>query len=286
MSKVYITKASTNLILHSLKKHLNVKQKRNDLLEELSEHFSFELMDLTLNDMELEHLYNEKNILKSLEELLNKIKNNNRIVKDYIEEQNRKYAYNIKEPAYHTTIVCEWLNKDFQNIVIPEVIQNNELILEEFKIFIQDNEHLNFNELNSQYQSKFKTKDNLKKIKYKNSGNLSVDNIKAFSEVKEYFENLPLDGTIQNYRYAPLFKIEKLLKDKKKVDTSEEYKEIEKLYNTKKKFMNIIFNTHKEKYNQDLSFSQDLLDEIGFKKCKGCSLQTSTVSSYYYNLVS
>ena len=147
MSKIYITKANTNLILNGLQEHLNEKKDRNYFLSQLSEFIDEDLLNSFFNDMELKRIYYEKNILQNLEDLLNNIKDNRNIILKYITQQNRKYAYDIKAPSYHITMACQWLNKDFKNIEIPREIQGNELFLKEFKVFIDKNKHLNLQEL-------------------------------------------------------------------------------------------------------------------------------------------
>ena len=58
-------------------------------------------------------------VLKDFSNLLETIQNNKNLISDFVNIQNDKYAYNVKEPSYHNDTNCQWMNKSFHNIEIP-----------------------------------------------------------------------------------------------------------------------------------------------------------------------
>jgi len=265
MNKIFITKANTNLILKSFREHLNIDKSRDFYLNELSENFEKALLNNIFNDNELKDIYYQKNILKNLDNLLKQVNNNQNIITNYIEEKNRLYAYDIKEPSYHNKNNCQWLNSDFHNIEIPKIIQAEHIKRKKFKKFIDKNKNLSFNELNILYKKEFDSSVNLKEINLKNSGNSSLDDIQFLIEVKDFIEIFLEDEEVKKIKYASLYTLDKILKRKK-------HSKIENYKNMKKDFLNYIFTVHKKKYNKDLSFDKIILENIGFTECHGCKV--------------
>jgi len=84
------------------------------------------------------------------------------------------------------------------------------------------------------------------------------------SDLKQSMHTFFENEKIKKIRYAPLHSLDKIIK-------KTQDKEIEQFRNAKKDLMEIIFKIHQKKYNIDLSFDRTILDNIGFKPCKGCT---------------
>ena len=234
--KAYITNASLKMIFRSVKPFIK-KDSRENLIFSLKEDIESDNFKISYSDIDeilatssLNNLKLFKLIIQNLEEFnLNK----NHIL-TFIEEQNKKYKYQVKAPAYHLKNNCEWMKKSFKNII----------------------------------------KDTGEEIYYENSGNIEIENNslenlifkteKSLKQLKLYF-NTEFAKKIKNYRYAPKI-TEELLKNEK-----EEVKnEILEFHKVKKEFIQLIFSILQQKYNTDLSFDKTILDFIGFRNCSVC----------------
>jgi len=168
MSLVYITNASLNLISRSLR-NKNFKNKRMNvpikemifiIADDIKDELPITKEDLNefFNKNDLQDMYLKAMINKDFGKFLESIGENENFITMYIDNQNRKYAYDINAPAYHPTISCEWLKKPFFNIEIPKGCRVNKEKQIEIKTWIQnkkigilDNEEL-FKELNNEFK--------------------------------------------------------------------------------------------------------------------------------------
>lgn len=279
MSLVYITKASMNLIVRSLRnKKNNISREYilSDIARDLSDEGIFSEKDINeiLNTYELRDIYYTKMILKDFQQLLNSIEDNRNSISKFVEEENKKFAYSVKAPSYHMNESCEWKNKSFDNIEIPKQCvsdENNEI---KIRSWIKRNSSLAFEELNKKFIYEFNCSEGLKQVSLKNSGTTDMENYRI--EFKEKAKQCRLqlrfllDGElgdkIANYRYAPEYKVENIVKYE---HDPKLHKPILDFHAAKAELQKILFNFYKNKFNVDLSFNQSILDSIGFNPCKG-----------------
>jgi len=287
MSIVYITNASLNLISKSLRIK-KTKISREGMLENLSSDFGIEhiitanILDDIFNSNELKDMYFRKMVLKDFHILMNEIEGNKQIIKNYVDESNKKYAIKVKEPAYHIYEDCAWMRKSFKNIQIPtQFLKNSELTIK-VENWISENKNMRFLELNEKFKTLFNSKEDLIEIDRKNSGSTSFDNkkinINFNTEVKTKYKQLRffLDGDfadkLKNYKYARKYEIKNFLKNNRDINS---HKTILDFHDVKEELEDIIYNCLRETYNKELKFERTLLDEIGFNICKSCSKSSS-----------
>lgn len=280
---VFITNASTKLILRSLRNSILLK--KTDLYEEITNDFEGYVPINNLRNYftpkELLELYMTKMVFKDFKELLNSLKDNKEIVTRFIEEENKKYAQTVKAPSYHTTNGCEWLNKDFTNIAIPKQIQDQAL-KKQVKEWILSHHNEKFHELNEKFKKEFNCSENLQLVSLKNSGNTNLNNFdtKSIIEllIKSKFQNMDQmlneqdeskSSIIKRLKYTSLQNFYKAFKGK---EDSEEFIIGEKFHLEKDELKKIIYEFYKKKYNNELSFEGSVLDLIGFRACKSCNV--------------
>lgn len=279
MNKVNITNASLTLIVRSLGQ-IKTKISREVMAEEIisdfthNNDFTSKDLDEFYNTPELKDMYNMKMVLKNFEELIATIDNDRKVVSNYILNQNKRYAQNVKAPAYHYDYSCELMKSNFTNIKLPDnfTSDNNRA-----KKWIVEHRGLPFYELNKQFMVQFKTLDSLVEIDFKNSGKIEVENsevkLKFAQELKEYkgqmilFLNGELAKKIENYKYAPKYKIDNIVKYEDDVKVQES---IVDFHTAKQSMHQIIYEKFYKKYNINLSFDKHILDLIGFRECNGC----------------
>jgi hypothetical protein len=283
MATVYITNANLNLISKTLRDK-NISKNRERLIAEIVSDLSIgstiieKILLKTFNTLELKNIYFLKMIYKDLESLLAEIKNSKDIVLNYIETQNRKYAFQIKAPSYHADRACEWMNSSFFNIEIPATCKDDAAKKAQIIQWLNEHKHLSFTELNNNFKNIFDCNKDLIQVARKNSGNSDFDNktikIDFEEKVTVMYKQLEFDfegehhEKIKQYKFAPFYKLEDILQcdnDKNAHDNirffHERKHEIEELLNA----------THRELYNTNLSFDSNLLESIGFRECKGCA---------------
>ncbi|MDD3834378.1 MAG: hypothetical protein PHS42_02790 [Sulfurimonas sp.] len=294
MAKVYITNASMNQISKSLRTK-NTYKSRNDMLEaivedtELSALMTKEQFNEIFNNNDLKDFYFMKMMLKDFSQLIATIQGNKNIITEYISTQNKKYAYQVKAPAYHKNISCQWMHKSFNNIQIPQNCLSDIQSEQKAKEWINTNRNLPFNELNAKFKIEFNCKEGLEEISKANSSYADFENDKLEAtfqkEVKTKYRQLRffLDGDfakkVANFKYAPSYKIQDILKDDKDEDT---HKTLLDFHSVKDAIKKIIFDFYKSKYNAELSFEDTILDSIGFKKCSSneCNETENKVKSF------
>ena len=284
MSNVYITNASLNQISKSLRGK-KTRVSRNSIIEDLSSDFdsdsiiSQDSLHNIFNSNELQEIYYMKMLLKDFAKLLDTIQDNKNIITKFIKSQNSKYAYDVKAPSYHRETSCQWMNKSFHNIEIADKCINNEKMKKEAKDWLYQNKNLSFEELNKQFKLKFNCSQGPTLIDRKNSGHIDIDNQKLELEfnqnIKSKYVQLCLffdseySEKVKNYKYAPNFKINNILKNDTDVNS---HKNILDFHDIKQELKYILFNFYKTKYNAELLFESTILDSIGFNSCRGCNI--------------
>jgi len=282
MSLVYITNASLNLISRSLrsknfrnkKLNLSIGEMTFIIADDIKDKLPISKEDLNefFNKNDLQDMYLRAMINKDFGKFLESIGENENFITMYINNQNKKYAYDIKAPAYHPITSCEWLNSPFSNIEIPKECRVNQEKQTKIKTWIQNNKKLSFEELNDEFKKKFNCSENLINIKLRNSGSIDFDNYKIEEEFKKCYTQLrfnfneEISKKINDYRYAPQSSIDKIQKstlDKKF------HKPIIDFHKAKHLLKNIIIDIYRKKYNPNLAFNPTILNSIGFDYCKG-----------------
>lgn len=283
MSKVYITNASMKQISKSLrtkKTFITRDQMLENIVEdsELSSLVSKEQFNEIFNNNDLKDFYFMKMMLKDFGTLITTIQGNKNIITDYINNQNKIYAYQVKAPAYHSNTSCQWMNKSFNNIHIPQNCLSDEKTEQKVKEWIYTHKNLSFEEINEKFKIEFNCKEGLEKVSRDNSGLTDFENneIGAIfqTEIKNKYKQLKffLDGDfankVANFRYASSFKIKDILKND---NDKESHQAILDFHTVKNMLQTIIFDFYKSKYNAELSFEDTILESIGFNQCKGCN---------------
>lgn len=287
-SMVYITNASLKLIVKSLR-DVSTTLSRDKFLSIISEDFSSSDFsrndfDMMFNNEELKDTYYLKVVLQNFKTILHDIGDNKQLVTDYIAKENKKYVKNVKVPSYHIDSECKWMRKDFDNIEIPSEFNVNKMI--EIKQRIALNKNDTFDELNEKFKLRYKTELSLKKILLKNSGVTDFNNYDISSKLKETTIRKQLtmlfDGEfakkLQNFRYTPKYKMHRIIKQEEKRNSRVAHAFLD-FQSAKQEFELIIFNFYVNKYNMKLSFQESILKSIGFRTCKGCSIDNHTYIS-------
>ena len=283
MSKVYITNASMKQISKSLRTKKTFIT-RDEMLEnivedsELSSLVSKEQFNEIFNNNDLKDFYFMKMMLKDFGTLITTIQGNKNIITDYINNQNKIYAYQVKAPAYHSNTSCQWMNKSFNNIHIPQNCLSDEKTEQKVKEWIYTHKNLSFEEINEKFKIEFNCKEGLEEVSRDNSGLTDFENneIGAIfqTEIKNKYKQLKffLDGDfankVANFRYASSFKINDILKND---NDKKSHQAILDFHTVKNMLQTIIFDFYKSKYNAELSFEDTILESIGFNQCKGCN---------------
>ena len=237
--EAYITTANFKCIANSIK--LNEKIAKDILITNIaSEFIEDDLNENDINDFfntpELEQFYKMKMFLQNIERLEDEINKNRDFLKQYIKQQNIKYKYSVKMPAYHCNKDCSAMHSDFYNEI----------------------------------------KDTQEKITLKNSGSTYIHTMEDFnfkikiSEQKRQMImllNSNIAKFIADYKYAPAYATNNI--KQKKIKTQIEESIID-FHTAKDEMKKIMTYKYQNKYNKYLEFNQHLLDIIGFRKCSTC----------------
>ncbi len=200
------------------------------------------------------------------------------------------YVYPEKQPAYHKDDSCQRLKSNFINFYIPEEIRQrgNEAIIEFRKWFDENKHFLEEDAKNFTYkmQAKFfiKTEINPKSIELPNSGYKVFDNY-SLEEVERQIDNL-LKAAGSYYRENPdkqhlIRRFQKLtflayvygdIYNNDSGLNDSDLKKFLKMYDEDFKIpvKELLIEYYRLLYNPDMTFSDTLLDKLGFKPCASC----------------
>ncbi len=295
MSKVYITKASTNLVFKGLKKLQDKTDKGNVLSELESDFLEYNTLpdggfSKYFNLRELKNLYKMKMILKDLPKLIGEMGDNKNIIATYIKSENNRFTKEVKAPSYHTQRDCEWLNSNFSNIELPSSIKDQEL-RDRMRHFVNSYTDKSFDQINTLYKSEFDTTENLREINLPNSGVENFDNVQIvtelFQKIQKEFDDMhtilhsgednTINKKIKNIVYADTWKIDSICKNSSL--SEKDCADIKNILETKKDLTKTLFTFYREKYNKNLTFEGDVLNSIGFRVCRGCDNQKSETAA-------
>ncbi len=210
------------------------------------------------------------------------MKSNGNIIAQYIASENNRFTHKVKAPAYHNEKECQWLNAGFKNIELPWSV-TDENLRDKMKHFVSAFKGKSFHEINTLFQEKFQTEENLREISLANSGVESVENLEIVTRIKSIFdgmyaalysgENNTLNKKVNNIVYADTWKQKEICKNSSL--SEEERQDIERFFQKKKDLTDTLYAFYRQKYNQDLSFEGHLLDSIGFRACSSCAQQNT-----------
>lgn len=254
-----------------------------------------------LSSWEVKYLLIMKSLLKNPEKF------EVEVYQKVINKDTLKYVYESElSPAYHNKKDCERLNSTYRNFEIPDEIkeraklkcennnwneQESELeikkAIEHFRHWFKININL-FNEdlpeFIKQLDIRWNIQRNVNEIEKDNSGIEDIENLnleelereidKVISQAGRYFvNNIDKQQIIRRfqkltflaYKEEPIQQNDTNLRD-------DELKEFLKFYDTefKKPLKELLIQYYRIKYNPDLSFSGDLLDQLNFRPCSNC----------------
>lgn len=236
-----------------------------------------------LNSLEKKTLIHFKNFLKSP----------SNFIKDYYKpievRDNFMYVYEGGRPSYHLTRDCSKLKSDYKNYAIPKQIRDmgNEKI-KEFRKWFKSNIYL-IDKPNDVFQmriqNRFGIKISLSELNHENSGVIKINNLNLNE----------LENKINSYLFESAQYFKKASQEKK--DIIRKYQKHTYLAYNNKEFENktrfsddvirrflmeydknfklptkeLLKEYYRVKYNPQLKFEGDLLEQLGFKLCNVCS---------------
>lgn len=198
-------------------------------------------------------------------------------------KDSKKYIFEGKNPAYHLSTNCDALLSSFENIKLPEeIIRGGDQVIEEFRKFYKENMHLTEDILIERIRIRFGLLVPLEHVSYDNSG-------------VSYFENVSLDKLEEeidklikkvNSLYRSSDGIKKILdlygkRSYIEKDNLNLIPHIRKIledfhYKYKQKISDLLKIYYRVKYNPDLMFKGELLNQLGFVQCAHCYNQNSS----------
>lgn len=235
-----------------------------------------------LNKKEIIYLNSFKELLKNSKYLISKyyapIKNTDSFT----------YVFEGISPSYHLNTKCINLNSSFENYKIPDQIinQGKEKIIQYRKWFKQNSYLIDTPDIfEFRIQKKFKIKISINSVLHANSGIEQIDNLNLqelenkidfyLSKAGQYFKNS------SNEKKEIIRKFQKItflaytdyeIKNNETRFSDKNIKLFLKQYDThfKKPVKELLKQYYKVKYNPELKFEGELLEQLGFKPCKAC----------------
>lgn len=202
--------------------------------------------------------------------------------KDYKHSLSGGYTGNLTfkttPPKYHADIECEWMLKDYQNLIIPvEIEVRGEGEVAKFRKFAEEHKKLFLNDKKKFYNkamAQFLLKQDLVIVEVNNSGafNLSLENLNdLISKIERLLtESISMANSnisIKNMRYANRKAIKQYESSKSSVLT-EEALAWHKEYKTK--LFELIVDKILTDNMREFSFEEGFAREFGLLPCKTC----------------
>ncbi|SFT14403.1 hypothetical protein SAMN05660206_1157 [Sphingobacterium wenxiniae] len=257
------------------------------------------LSEITLSEIETAiykkdiYFFNRKEqaMLKGIREFLKDPDNfSTQYYKPIIVKDSLRYVYPENQPAYHKDNTCPRLQSNFINFEIPEEVrEKGENEIKRFRAFFAEHKHLlesNIKAFIEKMQARFfiTREINPKSIDYSNSGNEQVKNYSVQDLENEIDEILRQAGkfytdnpdkqeiikrfgkmTFLAYVHGDIYKNDTGLNDS-------DLKEFLRAYDEKfkKPVKNFLVEYYRLLHNPDMTFTDTLLDKLGFRKCGHC----------------
>lgn len=257
------------------------------------------LSEITLSEIETAiykkdiYFFNrkEKAMLKGIREFLKDPDNfSAQYYKPIIVKDSLRYVYPENQPAYHKDNTCSRLQSNFINFEIPEEVrEKGETEIKRFRDFFAEHKHLlesNIQEFIEKMQARFfiTREINPKSIDYSNSGNEEVKNYSVqdleneideiLRQARKFYRDNPDKQeiikrfgkmTFLAYVHGDIYKNETGLNDAGLKDFLRAYDE-----KFKKPVKFFLVEYYRLLHNPDMTFTDTLLDKLGFRKCGHC----------------
>lgn len=230
----------------------------------------------------------ETNSLLAIQELFkDPQKYFNKIYNPIITIDSKQYIFKEKDPGYHSYSDCEFLNADFTNFLLPEEIkERGDEEIEKFRKWFIEHQYLLEDPAKfvMRLENKFNIKYNPRAINYLNSGieeheNLSIQEIESkIDELlkaagKYYYESdkntriLKVFGKISGCAFTntSLYNNYTGYADDEVIPFLKEYH-----MKFKVPLKKWLIEYYRVKLNPELNFAENILEALGFKKCRCC----------------
>ena len=218
----------------------------------------------------------ELNLLHIYKELCSHPKEAFSAYKKLHKKDTKRFVWEGGTPAYHFKDDCTRLNSEFTNLSIPVEIQEKGVMeIEKFREFVKKYKELldeNESKFLEKLETRFFLKNPPKSVKFQNSGVHTFENC-DLSKLKSQIDSLI--ETAKNFRDSDE-EILKLIKDlgygTHKVKEAKDPKNpLYEWHNLKTKLKTLLRQYYRVKFNPELKFEKNLLEQIGFQACKECS---------------
>lgn len=233
----------------------------------------------------------ERGMLKGIREFIRDPENfRAQYYRPIIVEDSLKYVYPESQPSYHKDDQCIRLHSNFINFEIPfEIQEQGEASVKKFRNWFAENKNLlevNAKTFIEKMQARFLITAviNPKSIQFNNSGskeekNYSIQNLEneidsILRDAASFYRNNP-DKQDVIRRYGKLTFLAYVHGDIYTNDSGlndSDLKDFLKMYNEKfkKPVKNLLLEYYRLLYNPDMTFSDTLLDKLGFRPCGSC----------------
>ena len=204
------------------------------------------------------------------------------------QKDNTKYIFEGGKPAYHQNCECERLNSNFKNFLIPvEIKERGNDEIQKFRIWFKQSMHL-LEEKQDVFMMKLALKFKLKvKPQEVNAPNSGIAEIEQYDlpELERRIDSIIRDcgrfwhnnadkqSIIRRFqKYTFLGYIKDEIKNNDTELSDEELKDFLILYDKKFKrpLKNLLIEYYRIKFNPNLNFNENLLEQLGFVECQKC----------------
>jgi hypothetical protein len=188
----------------------------------------------------------------------------------------KKWVYEGGVPAYHCNSGCEKLVSDYWNMEIPpEIESKGDSAILRFRNFVIKNRYLLENDEQKfilRLSAEFFLKNTPKTVLSNNSGVSDIDNI-CLEDLETRINSLLINAEkFRNKDLDTKLKIAKLGYGTHKVKEARDPDSVLFTWHNiyKKDLKNLLCHYFRIKFNPELEFRGDLLDNLGFLRCKAC----------------
>ena len=270
-NKFFITKSNFKKIVFKTK--LNIDQNISKIFESI---YSDINLRPYINDKEASTIKKTIDFLECSEEFLLNIKDDTIKGKTNFSSNSNFIFVSVSSPKYHKNSSCETLSNDFENFEIPsEIMERGKDEIKKFREFANKNKKLLKDDKEDVFIFKltyeFKLTTHINKILFNNSGyvdlykqsekDIEVKIKETIEKIESFRETEEGRNAIRGYIYSS-------------VRNTENLKPLEKeLLLYKRLLIDLVmqFNVNKFKNeNEDITFSEKLLEFYGFQKCAMC----------------
>ena len=188
----------------------------------------------------------------------------------------KTYAFEGGSPAYHFTPACQKLTANYTNLVIPvDIKEKGDLEIAKFRDFCKQNRPLldtNEQLFRTRLEAQFFLKNPIRKISRDNSGSLGQLNL-DLAAIKKRIDRLldEADGFMHRDDKTMQL-IQRLGYGTHRCKEAKEKGSALYIwhYDYKSNLKTYLQTYFRVKFNPDLCFRGDLLDELGFSACASC----------------